>query len=754
MTELHDDSRDDEIAVSVIVANFNGERFIADSLRSVCEQTLRTIEIIVSDDASTDSSLQIVKTLIADNNRIRIVECKVNRGPAAARNRALDVARGRWISILDSDDLIHPDRLRLLVDVAEKNEADILADDLLMFDTDHRAAPQTLFTGPWGKEKRWISAEEYLRTNNFYGAGPALGYLKPIVRASFVAKQGIRYDERLSVAEDYNFVFRLLMAGARFLIVPDIGYFYRRHPGSLSHRLRGSALRSILEVERDSVVLWPSASLRPLFHSRERSIRRALAFEELVRAIKGRDFWNALVIAVRDPGATYLLRLPLKAFAARLFSRRAAKKHERRQVCILTRQRIVGRTNGSSRYLLDIVEFLARRGSDIHLVVPSPVTMGRWPILKFSHDMAIFKSIRIRGTMRFGRYVLACDPRIAAKGVLGVIDRFVYRTGLISRPLFRPAPYAIAQALTRSDQLFVARAAPSVADVLIADYCFLTEAFPFALRSDAQRLVIMHDLFSGRSSQFASLNTSDSVVSLPFKEEIQLLSKANTIVAIQSDEAALLQRELPYREIIVAPIAAVPVDKPQVGTSEIVLFVGSSAAPNVDGIRWFIEACWPMICRWRPSAMLYIVGSVCNALAGIPPNAKRLNVIEDIDGLYTESAVVISPLRAGSGLKVKLIEGLSKGKAMVVTTTTMQGVADILSGCALVEDSASGFASSVIDLLGDVHKREELGTRGILAISRHFSPDKAYSGIASAVERVGPTATNEGLLRAKKWSKN
>jgi succinoglycan biosynthesis protein ExoO len=368
--------------------------------------------------------------------------------------------------------------------------------------------------------------------------------------------------------------------------------------------------------------------------------------------------------------------------------------------------------------------------------------------------MAIFKSIRIRGTVRLGRYVLACDPRIAAKGVLGVIDRLLYRTGLISRPLFRPAPYAIAQALTRSDQLFVARAAPSLSDVLIADYCFLTEAFPFALRSDAQRLVIMHDLFSGRSSQFASLNTSDSVVSLPFKEEIQLLSKADTIVAIQPDEAAVLQRELPYREIVVAPIAAVPVDKPQVGTSETVLFVGSSAAPNVDGIRWFIEACWPMICKRRPSAMLYIVGSVCNLLAGAPPNTKRVNVIEDIDGLYTESAVVISPLRAGSGLKVKLIEGLSKGKAMVVTTTTMQGVADILSGCALVEDSASGFASSVTDLLGDVRKREELGARGILAISRHFSPDKTYSGIAWAVERAAPTTTNKGLPRAKQWSKN
>jgi succinoglycan biosynthesis protein ExoO len=750
MTELHDDSRDDEITVSVIVANFNGERFIADALRSACEQTLRAIEIIVSDDASTDSSLQIVKELIADDKRIRIVECKVNGGPAAARNRAIDVARGRWISIIDSDDLIHPDRLRSLVDMAEKNGADIIADDLLMFDADHRTPPQTLFTGLWGKEKRWISADEYVSTNNFYGAGPALGYLKPIVRASIVFKQSIRYDERLSIAEDYNFVFRLLMAGARFLIVPDIGYFYRRHRGSVSHRLNCSALKRILEVERDWAALWPSALLRPFFHSRERSIRRALAFEELVRAIKERNFWNALVIAVRDPGATYLLTLPLKAFAARLSSRRIASKHERRQVCILTRQRIVGRTNGSSRYLLDIVEFLAQRESDVHLVVPSPVTMGRWPILKFSHDMAVFKSIRIRGTIRFGRYVLACDPRIAAKGVLGVFDRLLYRTGLISRPLFLAAPYAIAQALTRSDQLFVARAAPSLADILIADYCFLTEAYPFALRPDAQRLVIMHDLFSSRSSQFANLNTSDSVVSLPFKEEIQLLSKADTIIAIQPNEAAVLQRELPYRDIIVAPIAAIPVEKPQVGTSEIVLFVGSSAAPNVDGIRWFIEACWPMICKRRPSAMLYIVGSVCDALAGIPTNTKRLNVVKDIDDLYTQSAVVISPLRAGSGLKVKFIEGLSKGKAMVVTTTTTQGVADILSGCALVEDSASAFASSVIDLLGDVRKREELGRRGILAISRHFSPDKAYSGIASAVERVDPGAINKDLRRGKR----
>jgi succinoglycan biosynthesis protein ExoO len=114
-----------------------------------------------------------------------------------------------------------------------------------------------------------------------------------------------------------------------------------------------------------------------------------------------------------------------------------------------------------------------------------------------------------------------------------------------------------------------------------------------------------------------------------------------------------------------------------------------------------------------------------------------LNAVEELDDLYAQAAVVISPLRVGSGLKIKLIEGLSKGKAMVVTTTTMQGVTDILSGCALIEDSASGFASQVVELLGDADRRAELGASGIAAISRHFSPEQSYGAIVLSLERTG-----------------
>jgi glycosyltransferase involved in cell wall biosynthesis len=725
------------IEVSVIIANHNGETFIADAVRSACRQTLRNIEIIVSDDASTDASVKIVERLIAEDNRIRLVRSDVNGGPAAARNRALDIARGEWISILDGDDLMHPTRLQSIIEEARKSGADIAADDLLLFDSSRQASPQALFSGRWAKSPQWVSPEEYVLTNNLYGRGPALGYLKPVIRRSVIAQHKLRYDERLTIAEDYDFIFRLLMAGATFRTLPNIGYFYRRHSGSVSHRLSSDALQRIADAEAGWAKRWPQALLQGALRARERSIRRAIAFDRLVLQIKARQMGAAVRTAMADPAAALLLYMPVWQFIKRLGrTREKTTSESRRQICILTRQRIVGRTNGSSRYLLDIAAYLAEQGAGVHLVVPSPITMGRLPFLKLSDDMAIFSSIKFRGTVRIGRYIVACDPRIAIRSALGVVDRLLYRKGVTARLMFSPAPYAIAQPLTRKDQLFIAQAAPAIGDVLVADYGFLTDAFPYALRPDARRLVIMHDLFSSRSSQFDSLKASDSVASISLDEEVRMLAAADTIVAIQRDEAEVLRRKLPTHEIVVAPIAALPVKEPQPGKPDTVLFVGSSAAPNVDGIKWFIDACWPAIRQQRPDAVLNIAGSVCSGLARVPDGVRLLNVVEDLDDLYAEAAVVISPLRAGSGLKIKLIEALSKGKAVVATTTTLQGVSDIMNGCVAISDSAPDFAADLVALLADDRMRSELGARGLSIVATHFAPDRAYGGIAAAAGQI------------------
>jgi glycosyltransferase involved in cell wall biosynthesis len=181
--------------VSVIVANYNGAAHLVDAIGSVQRQSLHDLEIIVSDDASSDDSVSIATRLMAKDPRIRLIRSERNNGPAAARNRALAVAKGEWIAVMDSDDLMHRERLATLVHAARRDGADMIADDLVIFSSDGSRRPGTLLTGHWAQSPFWVSPVEYIGLNHLYGTGPALGYLKPVFRASTLKTSAIRYDE-------------------------------------------------------------------------------------------------------------------------------------------------------------------------------------------------------------------------------------------------------------------------------------------------------------------------------------------------------------------------------------------------------------------------------------------------------------------------------------------------------------------------------------------------------------------------------
>ena len=158
---------------------------------------------------------------------------------------------------------------------------------------------------------------------------PALGYLKPVIRSSTISQHKVRYDERLTIAEDYDFVFRLLMAGASFRTLPQIGYFYRRHSGSVSHRLSSDALQRIADAEAGWAKRWPQAAMQGALRARERSIRRAIAFDRLVQYIKAGQMVAAVRAAMADPAAAFLLYLPAWQFIKRL-GRTQREKFRRR----------------------------------------------------------------------------------------------------------------------------------------------------------------------------------------------------------------------------------------------------------------------------------------------------------------------------------------------------------------------------------------------------------------------------------------
>jgi len=723
--------------VSVVMANYNGGAYLGDAIKSVQRQTLRNIEIIVSDDASSDCSVEIVTQLMADDDRILLLRSDRNRGPAAARNEALGLAKGQWTAIVDSDDFIHPTRLATLVESGVRDGADIVADDLLIFDTDHSFPPKTLLNGRWTKAPFWIDIDSYVRSNSLYGRGPIFGYLKPLFRTALVSATSARYSERLRIGEDYNLILTLLRAGARFRIYPDLLYFYRKHNSSTSHRLQTNVLEALKAVDLQLIEqLQPKEDrLRAEVKARINSIDTALAYEKVLSSLKSANWIQAARTIVANPKTLPLLRLPIMARLQRVRSRRkfVNTRFDRRQVCVLSRQRVVGPTNGSSVYLLDLVKAIASSGVDVHFLSPSSTTLGRWPYIALSDDLSIFKSVRIHGTWRLGRYRVSLDPRRFLRGALAVCDMAALKLGLTNRSYSKKDPYSIAQPLTRRDQLFIARHAPLIGDFLIADYCFLTDALPFALRPEAGTAVIMHDRVSSRPGQFAALNESGVEAALTEEKECELLARADIILAIQWEEADFVRQRLPTHRIIVAPLAARSADAPQPGHDDQILFVGSAAAANVDGLRWFIDHCWKTIRRLHPAAKLCIAGTVSQYMGAMPEGISAAGLVKDLDPLYSQAGVIVSPLRIGSGLKIKLIEALSRGKSVVGTSKTLQGVGKYLADCIVVEDDPERFAEAVVKLLIDRKARIVLASRGLRQVQEHFTPEKCYGSFVREI---------------------
>ncbi|MEI9889940.1 MAG: glycosyltransferase family 2 protein [Caulobacteraceae bacterium] len=234
--------------VTVCMANYNGAAFIGEALASALEQTLANIEVIVVDDASTDDSVALAQAVAARDGRVRVERLARNGGPSAARNRVLELARGEWIAVLDSDDLMNPLRLQQLVDQAEATSADIIADDLLVFQQDGSSPPRTLLGGWTGDAGGWVSAADYIRSNGPYGHKPNLGFLKPLFRRSFLVAKALTYDISVRIGEDFDIVCRALLDGARMRILPRPYYLYRKHGASISQVMKVSHIQDMLSI--------------------------------------------------------------------------------------------------------------------------------------------------------------------------------------------------------------------------------------------------------------------------------------------------------------------------------------------------------------------------------------------------------------------------------------------------------------------------------------------------------------------------
>jgi succinoglycan biosynthesis protein ExoO len=286
--------------VSVIIAAYNVERYIERAIQSALSQRDVMEEVIVVDDVSTDRTWDIISKMT--DLRIKRLRSDQNRGPAYARNAALDVAAGKWIAILDGDDAFVEGRLARCLRLAEEQKADIVVDNLRAIrESDNTEKP--MFNPARFARMKQLDLARFIKGNQcFLGGGEALGYLKPILSASFLRKHSLRYDPDIHIGEDYMMMAQALACGAVCVVDPHQGYNYTVRTGSISHRL---SLDNIDRIAKADKKLLANVSLDPKAAAAQKNrtyrLNEARDFTFLVDDIKNRNLASTFKVVLSRP---------------------------------------------------------------------------------------------------------------------------------------------------------------------------------------------------------------------------------------------------------------------------------------------------------------------------------------------------------------------------------------------------------------------------------------------------------------------
>lgn len=218
--------------VSVIVPFHNAAEYLESALQSVRDQTLSSLECLMIDDASTDESRTIAERFAEADPRFRTIRLGERQGVSVGRNTGLESARGRWVTMLDADDLYVSERLRRLIEIGEADQADLVFDDQIV--TEYPLTMSNRHAFGRREERSLLSQEDFFSGSRLFRKSFPVGYMKPVIRRRFLDRVETRYDPSVASGEDFLFYAQLFVARPRCIAVDYAGYVYRRRRGSLS----------------------------------------------------------------------------------------------------------------------------------------------------------------------------------------------------------------------------------------------------------------------------------------------------------------------------------------------------------------------------------------------------------------------------------------------------------------------------------------------------------------------------------------
>lgn len=282
--------------VSVIVPSYNAVHSIGFAIKSVLSQTISNWELIICDDASTDNTVDIIQAF--NDPRIRLLINDKNLGPGPSRDKAIALAQGQWITVLDADDVYAPDRLEKLYQVASQHPNAIVFDEII----ECHDGKEGLI--PW-RPVRSVSTfgcqdKLYCHVNIGKWLYQERTIIKWFAPKCIINKYGITHPN-VRFAEDFGFALKALAVNnGELFYVPEILYFYRLGAGSLT--TDSNRFLILKEMLKDSLLLFSNKPLiQEALNWKIQQVHRRMIYQQFFSALMQRQLGKATKEALAHP---------------------------------------------------------------------------------------------------------------------------------------------------------------------------------------------------------------------------------------------------------------------------------------------------------------------------------------------------------------------------------------------------------------------------------------------------------------------
>ncbi len=244
------------------------------------------------------------------------------------------------------------------------------------------------------------------------------------------------------------------------------------------------------------------------------------------------------------------------------------------------------------------------------------------------------------------------------------------------------------------------------------------------------------------------------------REELAAYSAADGVCVCSTADQRRLAADAPSATTIVIPNAA-DIEQLQprraypAPDGRTVLFFGLLATvPNVDGVLYFLREIWPVIAAARPDARFVVIGArpTPEILAHAGPRVTIVGPVDDLRPHLSAAAVVVVPLRLGSGTRLKILEAWAMARPVVSTALGAEGLDCVPGRHLLIADVPSEFASSVLRTLNEPGLADQLGRAGRSLVSERYSWRAAAEALEAFFRRI--LARRDAELRPHRGPSN